>query len=58
MSTATAVRKLPPDTIHQYRNLAAERTKETDHTISMNALYVEALVEYLKKPANQRRLAR
>jgi hypothetical protein len=53
MGTATAVRGIKPGVIDNFRRLSAQLTKEAGRSISMNSLYVKALDEYIKKPANQ-----
>lgn len=51
MNENTAVRNLPPGTKQKYRDMAAKRTKGAKLTVSMNSLYVKALIEYLAKRA-------
>lgn len=49
MSEKTAVRNLPTGTKQKYRDLAARLSVGSPRTISMNSLYVKAMVEYLAR---------
>ena len=47
-----ALRGLPLETKQKYRLLAAQITKNTGEAQTLNALYVQALVAFVKKPKN------
>ena len=54
LTDSTAVRGLPWGTLDKYRLLAAQLVKEQGQMVSMNSLYIQALEEFIKKPANKK----